>query len=662
MMLHKIGAVTPEELTDVLTPGRTKADVEQLCALFDRWVDYREGTLPITHLDHLDEDDEDDEDDENEDVRIVRRYGRAVIGADEWMLVYDEGNAAVALDMIQDYSAVSNKARLRWQRNVLAYLLPRRHYALVRYSNTRYAPINTMVRHGGIAQEFDHELYTLLIAAESGNDGAARIARMLLAGSWRQTSTNSSYVQWTPYGATRVDWNYFKVVPSGAISYLPKASSLTGALSPWERSGRVQQRAGRFVRAYFTPEQLAENGIGDVEIEQFAQLMKTRAAQPLEHVHLVSGDDIAYWYDGNTYHHDAGELNSSCMRYDECQRYFGIYTDNPSQVQMLCVFDGPPDGAEEEPALLARGIVWTDDDGERWLDRVYASYAMIPRVYAHAEAMGIRNLRQEGKDVTVTLEHPWHTSYPYMDTMEYLHEDGTLRTDPDARVLYVHLVSTGGEPNLSPTRIRCPACHQVSFSRRTSGQRCQTCRGREMDLLVARMHNPRARITTIPGDIADLMSVQGHARRCMIDGTSYLVIAHSGMVFAWDSNAQQWRRRSKRQFAIVQGHERRRLRQLERQRAIMQQRKRALQDQIALGTFPGNFDIVDTLPAGSWHWRDDTIVLQMAGSPYEVICTVQKAPDRSPWGYELVHVETRVQDASGWRVTYRHTNEERIAG
>jgi len=49
---------------------------------------------------------------------------------------------------------------------------------------------------------------------------------------------------------------------------------------------------------------------------------------------VVQGEEIRKWYDEDTYEDAAYHLNNSCMRYDRCQRYLNIYTENPNHLEV----------------------------------------------------------------------------------------------------------------------------------------------------------------------------------------------------------------------------------------------------------------------------------------------------------------------------------------
>ena len=62
-------------------------------------------------------------------------------------------------------------------------------------------------------------------------------------------------------------------------------------------------------------------------------------------ISIVFGDKIKFWYHRKNYVHEYGDLGCSCMKYDECQDYFGIYTENPEQSNTKYQYTPQPDGS-----------------------------------------------------------------------------------------------------------------------------------------------------------------------------------------------------------------------------------------------------------------------------------------------------------------------------
>lgn len=151
---------------------------------------------------------------------------------------------------------------------------------------------------------------------------------------------------------------------------------------------------------------------------------------------IVEGKDITKFYDRANYSDilNVGTLNDSCMSYDCCSDYFGIYEDH---AKMLCLFD-------LEGMVVGRAIIWETRCGKTLMDRVYGSDVTVEMFIAYAKKQGwwikAHNNYYSGTqwfspddgyasevrhsfiiDISCTYEF-----YPYMDTFKYLEEGESL--------------------------------------------------------------------------------------------------------------------------------------------------------------------------------------------------------------------------------------------
>lgn len=141
----------------------------------------------------------------------------------------------------------------------------------------------------------------------------------------------------------------------------------------------------------------------------------------------VKGEDIAHYYLWENYAKpDAGgTLSNSCMRYDHCQDYLGIYVENPENVSMVVALDG-------DKKLLGRAILWEDADGNKLMDRVYADTDFLLDAfdnYGREKDYWIKDDRRScfvKGDKTrpphsdIKLKCTEFDYYPYMDSFIYL--------------------------------------------------------------------------------------------------------------------------------------------------------------------------------------------------------------------------------------------------
>ena len=104
----------------------------------------------------------------------------------------------------------------------------------------------------------------------------------------------------------------------------------------WKQT-RNPIRVGRIIRAILTS---AKETVTDQEIEEFVNQFKSSwdiMNDAFLKFDIVSGKDIAYWYNYERYESRDSTLGSSCMS-DVPDKYFKIYTKNPEVCQLVVLF------------------------------------------------------------------------------------------------------------------------------------------------------------------------------------------------------------------------------------------------------------------------------------------------------------------------------------
>lgn len=124
----------------------------------------------------------------------------------------------------------------------------------------------------------------------------------------------------------------------------------------WTTSKRFHCKPGAFVTKLF-------KCISQKEIEKFSNLYKAFSDKKDFTIEIISGQEIAKYYDQETYSSNSGTLGNSCMKYSRCQRFFKIYTENPDVISMLIMKS--PTGS-----LIGRALIW-NIDGQKVMDRIY---------------------------------------------------------------------------------------------------------------------------------------------------------------------------------------------------------------------------------------------------------------------------------------------------
>src|SRR5574343_44757 len=139
----------------------------------------------------------------------------------------------------------------------------------------------------------------------------------------------------------------------------------------------------------------------------------------------VNGDDIKKWYLYENYSQCYGTLGNSCMRHEDCQDYFDIYTKNTEVVSLLILRD-----RSDSTKISGRALIWTLKNGERFMDRVYTTIdSEEHKFYKYAKQNGLiykqRSRILKGgssypvpsEGLVVRLKKIKYDKYPYLDTL-----------------------------------------------------------------------------------------------------------------------------------------------------------------------------------------------------------------------------------------------------
>lgn len=215
------------------------------------------------------------------------------------------------------------------------------------------------------------------------------------------------------------------------ISYLTK--DRVEKLEPsdyWSSSRRYAAKPGSIVGKIF-------KDIPSNEVEKFSNLFRSISNKTTFELSVVEGLDILKYYHISSYADEVGTLGASCMKYDYCQNYLGIYTDNPDIVKMLVMING-------ENKLLGRALLWTFDDC-KIMDRIYTvadeEYAFHFKKWATENefvykseqnwynTLNFENLSTPKKELklNVRLKNFDFSMFPYVDTFKFISlSDGIL--------------------------------------------------------------------------------------------------------------------------------------------------------------------------------------------------------------------------------------------
>lgn len=156
---------------------------------------------------------------------------------------------------------------------------------------------------------------------------------------------------------------------------------------------------------------------GQKELANFITLFKSESYKELGTNHEfifeeATEDRILWGYHTENYYEYSNTLGSSCMRYNHCQKYLYIYSENPDKISLGMLL--------KENKVAARALIWRIGD-DVWFDRIYAiDHDTEIILKNHLEELNMNNCYDEDYKLFVNLKNTYFDYYPYMDTFRYL--------------------------------------------------------------------------------------------------------------------------------------------------------------------------------------------------------------------------------------------------
>ena len=249
------------------------------------------------------------------------------------------------------------------------------------------------------------------------------------------------------------------VVNRSMIDAVWKVDKNNDEVGIYHNKSRNSVKLGRLVNRIFPSK------YKDKEVEAFVNEFKSRIENEAEHFEIISGDNIATWYNNKPFE-SKGTLGGSCMK-NGSNSFFKIYTQNPDICRLLVLV--------EKGIMKGRALIWkVESVHKQWggkndipkfeyfLDRQYTSNESDInkfKIYAkeqgwayktknsHSSPEGITTPDGQEHNVAMTIKvKPGdYNQYPYMDTFKkYNPTIGTLYNDSDSEMGCYILESTGG--------------------------------------------------------------------------------------------------------------------------------------------------------------------------------------------------------------------------
>jgi hypothetical protein len=221
-------------------------------------------------------------------------------------------------------------------------------------------------------------------------------------------------------------------------------------------NNRQEQKINRFIIRLL-------GDINQKQLEDFTNeyKMELMGDKTFENFNIVDGTDIKKYYSEENYSRDSnGQLQHSCMKYHQCQKFFDLYLSNPDKMKMLILKKPKSD------LIYGRANLWyLDSHKDRvFMDRIYTTYDWqiklfidyaikndfifkSKQLYGGSVIPLVNRGKKENMVISVNLKKKVYDYYPYVDTMQFYNpSNGNLTSDVEKfhDKEYVTLVMANG--------------------------------------------------------------------------------------------------------------------------------------------------------------------------------------------------------------------------
>lgn len=191
----------------------------------------------------------------------------------------------------------------------------------------------------------------------------------------------------------------------------------------------------------------------DIEkfVIEYKSLFLERVAEPI----IVKGEDLRKAFLINNISAEVGDFATNCLRYESTQQFLDLLVMNDDVISAVIL-------KNENDKVLARALVWTTDDGNKVMDRIYSvdsSWKIVLQKWANKNGYYFKakndskpfnsdKFIHKGENVEkeffIILNKFEFQTYPYLDTFFYMSKDGVLSNMPFSDRSYYELRNSMG--------------------------------------------------------------------------------------------------------------------------------------------------------------------------------------------------------------------------
>lgn len=274
-----------------------------------------------------------------------------------------------------------------------------------------------------------------LICSISNSNYAAKVLKFAM----ESDLSNSYYKDTFP--------NYIKTIEKNPknVTYLDdKKDSMILSSTTYTSKKRRTTKIGRLIKKIFTEQCLSDYNVTDKVIEDFVNAYASIFKGDNESLGEVKGKEIAWAYHEKNYYEQWGHngvLWGSCMKQEERNKFFGLYSKNTDICSMLVML--------KDNKVAGRALLWNFKDAVtkkkvKIMDRIYyirdfdqnkfkewakknGYLYKKQQSYSCDDFVDPKTSKMTHRTFAIPIKNIDHGSYPYLDTFFYLdHKKGIL--------------------------------------------------------------------------------------------------------------------------------------------------------------------------------------------------------------------------------------------